>query len=88
MRQQFRSPAAASLDPGQQLDRAFEALRVLGEQLHLAECSSSAQTEGIHVEVTTAYVGPQSDLDPTYEPEEGVAMKHFFTYRIRISNVG
>lgn len=40
------------------------------------------------MEVTTAYVGRQSDLDPTYEKEEGVADKHYFTYRIRVSNCG
>lgn len=40
----------------------------------------------MHVEVTSAYVGPQEQLDPTYEAEEGVPQKQYFTYRIRVSN--
>lgn len=52
----------------------------------LQECSSSCATEGVHVEVTTAYVGAQAQLDPTYEAEEGVPQKQYFTYRIRVSN--
>ncbi|EFN52001.1 hypothetical protein CHLNCDRAFT_139531 [Chlorella variabilis] len=76
----FRQPPAGS-SREEQLDRAFQSLRLLSDQIHM-------QAQGVHVEVTTAYVGRQSDLDPTYEKEEGVADKHYFTYRIRVSNCG
>eukprot|EP00887_Chlorella_sp_A99_P000267 scaffold13.g267.t1 len=89
IRQQFRSPASAAVPPGERLDRAFEGLRVLNEQLAMAERSSSATTThdpgvAVNVEVTTAYAG----MDATYEPDEGVPQKQYFAYRIRISNIG
>ena len=54
----------------------------------LQECSSSCTTEGVHVEVTPAYVGRQSEMDPTYEEEDGVAERRYYTYRVRVSNCG
>jgi len=52
------------------------------------ECTSSCETEGVHVEVSTSHVGTQADLDPLYEEEEGVPQKSFYTYRVRVSNCG
>jgi hypothetical protein len=61
VRRAFRDPAALDIhdNGGKQppLDRAFEALRVLGEQTHLARCSSSATSNGIRVDVATGFVG-------------------------------
>ncbi|KAL4451199.1 hypothetical protein ABPG77_009271 [Micractinium sp. CCAP 211/92] len=82
----FRQPAGASKE--EQLDQAFTSLRLLSDQIHMQECSSSCQTEGVHVEVTTAHVGSQEDLDPHYEPEEGQGPKQYYTYRVRVSNCG
>ena len=87
-RSQFRAPPPAAGGETELLDRAFTSLRVLSEQLHLARCSSTATTEGIHVEVTTSYVGKQAELDPTYDDEDGTPPKLLFTYRVRVSNLG
>ena len=71
------------------LDRAFTSLRVLEEQLHMARCSSTATTEAIRVDVCSAFVGTQAELDPTYDPDdETVPPKMYYTYRVRISNTG
>ena len=37
--------------------QAFGALRVLSEQMHMQQCSSLAVTDGIRVDVTSAYIG-------------------------------
>lgn len=39
------------------VDRGFQALRVLTEQLHLARCSSTAETNGVRVDVSSGFVG-------------------------------
>ena len=71
------------------LDRAFTSLRVLEEQLHMARCSSTAATNSIRVDVCSAFVGTQADLDPTYDPDdEAVPPKMYYTYRVRVSNTG
>jgi hypothetical protein len=71
------------------LDRAFTSLRVLEEQLHMARCSSTATTNSIRVDVCSAFVGTQADLDPTYDPDDdAVPPKMYYTYRVRVSNVG
>ena len=54
---QFRAPPPAPSGEAELLDRGFASLRILLEQIHMAQCSSSATTDGIHVEVTTAFVG-------------------------------
>lgn len=42
------------------------------------------------VQVSTAHMGSQADLDPLYDEEDddGAPKKHYWTYRIRVSNVG
>jgi len=74
----------------ERIDRAFDAIRVLEEQKFLARMSSSTETRGIVVDVTTSYVGTQKELDPMYDDtdEYSEAMKYFYTYRIRVSNHG
>ena len=89
IRDGFRAPAPPA-DQNELLDRAFTALRVLEDQVHMAQCTSRCTTDGVTVEVTTAYVGTRSEIDPTYESdndEEG-PKKYYYTYRVRISNVG
>jgi hypothetical protein len=39
------------------LAQALAALRFLSAQIQMAECSSSTVTDGIQVDVTSAYVG-------------------------------
>ncbi|KAI7840000.1 hypothetical protein COHA_006265 [Chlorella ohadii] len=69
--------------------QAFESLRLLADQVALDEATSSCTTEGVHVEVSTAHMGSQADLDPLYdEDDSGAPEKHYWTYRIRVSNVG
>jgi hypothetical protein len=81
--------ASSSVSPDL-LDRAFTSLRVLEEQLHMARCSSTATTNSIRVDVCSAFVGSQSDLDPTYDADDDDAVppKMYYTYRVRVSNVG
>lgn len=41
------------------------------------------------LQVTTAHMGSQAELDPMYDEEEdGPSKKEYFTYRIRVSNLG
>lgn len=50
VRRAFRAPPpGSSLE--EQLDRAFQGLRLLAEQIRMQECSSGCETEGVHVEV-------------------------------------
>lgn len=64
--------------------QGFDALRILSEQYHLEQCSSSATTQGVHVEITTACIGSRIPLDLTEMP----TARPVWTYRIRIENVG
>ena len=58
IRANFAASKDASIDEQDQLlDRAFSALRKLSEQMHMQQCSSHAVTDGIQVEVTSAFVG-------------------------------
>ena len=50
VRRAFRQPPAGSSSEAE-LDAAFGSLRLLGEQVQLQRGSSSATTEGVHVEV-------------------------------------
>jgi hypothetical protein len=90
VRSEFRSPSVPPAGGASELlDRAFTTLKVLLEQLHLARCSSSATTDGVRVDVCSAFVGTQADLDPTYDPEsDNNPPKLYFTYRVRVSNLG
>lgn len=89
VRQAFRAPPPAEGGRDRQLDQAFESLRLLAEQIALDEATSSCTTEGVHVEVSTAHMGSQADLDPLYdEDDDGAPKKHYWTYRIRVSNLG
>lgn len=56
VRRAFRHPPAGS-SREEQLDRAFASLRLLAEQVHMQECSSSCTSEGVHVEVGWGAVG-------------------------------
>jgi hypothetical protein len=104
VRRAFRAPAvaaagarpsaagsAANSDP---LDRAFAGLRLLGEQAAMAASSSSATTRGVRVDVTTKFLGRRGDLEgaaaASDDEDEGepAPPKYFYTYRIRISNLG
>ncbi|KAG7671549.1 hypothetical protein Ndes2526B_g09289 [Nannochloris sp. 'desiccata'] len=80
------TPTPTALDL---LDRAFTSLRILEEQLHMARCSSTATTKSVRVDVCSAFVGTQAELDPTYDPDdEAVPPKMYYTYRVRVSNTG
>ena len=58
IRANFAASKDASIDEqGLLLDRAFSALRILSEQMHMQQCSSHAVTGGIQVEVTSAFIG-------------------------------
>lgn len=57
VRDAFRHPAPPQDGRSELLDRAFTSLRILGEQIHMARCSSSETTNSIRVDVTTAFVG-------------------------------
>lgn len=74
----------------ERIDRAFDAIRVLEEQKFLARMSSSTETRGVVVDVTTGYVGTQKELDPLYDDSDEYSdpLKYFYTYRIRVSNHG
>jgi hypothetical protein len=37
--------------------QAISTLRVLSEQVYLAQCTSACQTEGVLIEVTAAFIG-------------------------------
>jgi len=93
LRQSIRDAFRSKNDPSDPLftdaiDRAFQSLKVLEEQLYMKQSSSSATTRGVRVDVTSAFVGRHSDLDSTFDPDSGVPNKNYFTYRIRVSNVG
>ena len=51
------SKDASTDEQGLLLDRAFSALRILSEQMHMQQCSCHAVTGGIQVEVTSAFIG-------------------------------
>lgn len=58
IRANFAASKDASVqEQGPLLDRAFAALRILSEQMHMQQCSSHAVTGGIQVEVTSAFIG-------------------------------
>eukprot|EP00884_Botryococcus_braunii_P018636 jgi/Botrbrau1/5456/Bobra.27_1s0007.1 len=65
------------------LDLAFAALRVLGEQLEMARCSSTSMTRSIQIDVDSSFSGV---LLPLASSAERYAYK--YAYRIRISNLG
>ena len=58
IRANFTASKDASTDiQGQLLDQAFRALRLLSEQMHMQQCSSHSVTDGIQVDVTSAFIG-------------------------------
>ncbi|KAK9844940.1 hypothetical protein WJX74_008921 [Apatococcus lobatus] len=76
IRDSFKSSInAAQEDQAMLQDKSLQALRTLGEQVAMMQCSSSTTTRGINVDVTTAHVGEGSGT-------------HVFTYRCRIENCG
>ena len=76
--QEFSGEAAAA-----EIEKAFRALRLLSEQTHLLECSSEAVTNGVHVEMTSAFLRKEKALRPTH----GRGL-YAFTYRGRLRNAG
>lgn len=64
------------------LRQAMASMRILGEQLHLNKCSSSVNTRGVQVDVTSASSGWK--VSP-WNPGERV---YDFSYRIRLANRG
>ena len=66
--------------------QAFDALRVLAEQHDMAQSSSAATTNGVFVEITTAFVGSKIPLDLL--ALETPASRPVWTYRCRVENVG
>ncbi|PRW20169.1 hypothetical protein C2E21_9247 [Chlorella sorokiniana] len=89
VRRTFRAPPPEEGGRARQLDQAFESLRLLADQVALDEATSSCTTDGVHVEVSTAHMGSQAELDPLYDDEDdGSPKKHYWTYRIRVSNLG
>lgn len=64
--------------------QGFDALRVLGEQYTLQQCSAEATTKGVYVEITTACIGSKIPLDLIETP----TARPVWTYRCRIENVG
>ncbi|KAJ9516822.1 hypothetical protein QJQ45_027234 [Haematococcus lacustris] len=62
----------------ERVDEAFRAIRMAGEQLQLASCSSSSTTDGVTVEVTTVFT--KTDTNPY-----GKTL-NYFTYRVRVIN--
>ncbi|KAK9905513.1 hypothetical protein WJX75_001299 [Coccomyxa subellipsoidea] len=85
IRANFEASSSAPADQlPQLLDTGFDALRVLSEQYTLEQCSAQATTNGVHVEITTAYIGSKIPLDLIETP----TARPVWTYRIRIENVG
>ncbi|CAK0783037.1 hypothetical protein CVIRNUC_006232 [Coccomyxa viridis] len=85
IRANFEASAAAS--DGQTsalLDLGFDALRVLAEQFTLEQCSSSASTQGVLVEITTAPIGNRIPVDLI----ETATLRPVWTYRVRVENIG
>lgn len=82
------NPSEESVE--ERIDRAFDAIRVLEEQKFLARMSTSTETRGVVVDVTTGYVGTQKEFDPMYDDSDECIdpLKYFYTYRIRVSNHG
>ena len=64
--------------------QGFDALRVLTEQYTLEQCSSSASTQGVLVEITTAPIGNRIPVDLI----ETATLRPVWTYRVRIENIG
>ena len=50
----------------------------------MAACSSSATTDGVYVEITTAFVGSKIPLDLVETP----TARPVWTYRCRVENIG
>lgn len=81
IRANFAASKAAPLEQqGELLDQAFGALRILSEQMHMQDCTSDSVTDGIKINVTSAYIGEVR--------VSTVATKNLFTYRVRVTNVG
>ena len=64
--------------------QGFDALRVLAEQFTLEQCSSSASTQGVLVEITTAPIGNRIPVDLI----ETATLRPVWTYRVRVENIG
>jgi hypothetical protein len=65
---------------------AFDAIRILDEQMYLASKTSSAVTRDVMISTIAMYVGSQAELDPLYEAEED-EVKYYYSYRIQIHNM-
>mmetsp|Transcript_2956 Transcript_2956/g.7714 ORF Transcript_2956/g.7714 Transcript_2956/m.7714 type:complete len:268 (-) Transcript_2956:366-1169(-) len=79
VRDRFREPLEGK--PGglpASLDEGFHALRVLGEQMYLNQCSSSQTTEGVQVDVTSSF--DRAGMLGAGQP------RYLFSYLVRIIN--
>lgn len=88
VRKYFRRPLGDDETVDGRIDRAFQAIRALEEQLYYARSGSSSCTDGVRVDVTTCFVGSQKELDVMYDEEEDGPPKYYYSYRIRVTNLG
>lgn len=88
IRNQFRNPAA---DGKSALEHSITALRTLSDQAHLARCSSTHETHGVEIEVTSAFVEVKNDWEDDWDDDDEISddlVKAAFTYRVRVTNNG
>lgn len=88
VREYFRRPLGDDETVDGRIDRAFQAIRALEEQLYYARSGSSSCSDGVRVDVTTCFVGSQKELDVMYDEEEDGPPKYYYSYRIRVTNLG
>lgn len=88
VRDYFRRPLGDGETVDERINRAFQAIRVLEEQLYYARSGSSSCTDGVRVDVTTCFVGSQKELDAMYDEDEDGPPKYYYSYRIRVTNLG
>jgi uncharacterized protein affecting Mg2+/Co2+ transport len=87
------SAAAAGAAAADALDAGLAAARALADQAALEACSSRAETRGVVVEVSSAFLGylPWRQPADTDDDESGgdrapPPTRRLFTYRVRITN--
>lgn len=84
IRDRFRAARDASGgEAANQVNGALRALRVLSEQTHLLDCTSESVTEGVHVEITSTFLGRAKERGFREDKP-----RWQFTYRAQIRNAG
>ncbi|CAM9308640.1 unnamed protein product [Heterosigma akashiwo] len=84
VRRAFQQQAARSADSEQILERqadAFEALRSLGCQARLMQCTSVAETRGVWVMASAAQVHQEA-----FSQADAQDQGYLFSYRVRVEN--